>query len=466
MLKISVSGIRGIWSKDISPDSIIPLLKSFYHFLENSLQKSHLYIAIGRDGRKSSEPIYNIVRGILQSLGAKNVLLDLIPTPILGFMVREEKLDGGIMITASHNPPEWNALKFFKNNGKFLNHTDLEELKNILKTIQQVSSYVETDEIIEETVIPLEEVEKKYFNKISSIIDIEAIRGYKFRVGFDPVNSVGVYFGKDFLEFLGCVVKSIHTDTRKFPEREIEPVPDNLESLSKLVKSNFLDIGFALDADGDRLSIVDDKGIPIGEEYTLALTVDYVLEKFSENDKKKVVINVSTSKLVEFVARKHNAELVYAKVGEANVLEKMEEVGAIVGGEGNGGVIFPLINPSRDAFVAIALILSLLKEKNTKLSDYIQTLPSYHIIKEKLTWDGKIENLYYTTENVINILFPGREKILTDIDGLRIDLPEEEMWVHVRQSNTEPIVRIIAEGKDKEKIKKIVDTLKIEISYI
>ncbi|MBU0951209.1 MAG: phosphoglucosamine mutase [Elusimicrobia bacterium] len=444
-LKIGVSGLRGVVGDTLTPELILNFAQAFGTYLNGGT------VVVGRDTRPTGIMIkYSIFSGLISS-GCKIVDLDICPTPTVLMMVKELKAAGGIVITASHNPLQWNGLKFVKNTGMFLNPDENNKLLQIYsdKNNFKNNEWAKLGNLIKSSKNP----EKTHFGKIFKHVDKKAIRKAKLKVAFDCVNGAGSVFTPLFLKELGCRLIPINTKPDGIFPHTPEPVPENLKDLCKLVKSKKADIGFAQDPDADRLAIVDENGNPIGEEYTLALVLDYILSKKRSS---KVVLNLSTSRASEDVAKKHDCEVIRTKVGEANVAEGMIEHNALIGGEGNGGVIYPAINFCRDSFVGMAFVLSYLAESKKKLSEIIKTLPQYKIVKAKFELPkSKIEIALKTVKEKY------RNEKITTIDGIKIDW--NDSWAHIRASNTEPVIRIAAEARTNEQAEQIVEKICREI---
>lgn len=450
-LKFTVSGLRGVWGEGLDLEVINNYLSSFTHYLKSKDNFKNT-VVVARDTRKTSPLISDFVSSILRSYGIRVINLGVLTTPLTLFTVREMEADGGVIITASHNPPEWNALKFVDRGGVFVS----QEVVDIISSFEK-PRVSEWHRVGEEEEVRYDSILRRFTDKLEKIIDVGLIRSRKFRVGFDPVNGAGSVVGREFLEYLGCKVFSINDDTSKFPQRETEPTQTALKDLSEVVFENGCDIGFALDPDGDRLAIVSNDGKVPGEEFTLPISILSAL-KYVRRDaySNKVVINLSTSSLTEYVASKFGFEVVRSKVGEANVVSTLKDVSGFIGGEGNGGVIFPLINPARDSLVGMSLILLLLAKENTNVSDVISQLPLLEMVKTKTDSTLNGQKIDYISKKILE-----KYKLVeyNDIDGswFRFD----KGWIHIRPSNTEPVTRIIFEG-DKEFVeytKKVIENL-------
>jgi phosphomannomutase len=383
---------------------------------------------------------------IMNAMGVTVIDTGIVPTPTVLFGVRKNSLAGGIIITASHNPVEWNALKFVKKGGVFTGEADLAEIKGYLGQPVKEALYNKIGESYLD-----DQISDAHIEAVLKHIDRDAIAAKNFSVVLDPVNSAGSLIGQWLLIKLGCKVKVVNGEMTGRFERGTEPTPQNLTHLGPIVREAGADIGFAQDPDADRLVLIDETGKVLSEELTLALAVEAVLSK----KKGDVVINMSTSRVNEEIAKRHGCKTYRTKVGEANVVEGIEAHKAVIGGEGNGGVIYPAINIGRDSLVGIGLVLELMAKRGKKLSELVAELPKMEMRKEKFEVKGDLAKLL----PAVRAAFPGAE--VNDLDGLRFDFPDR--WVHVRASNTEPVVRIIGEGSDTaalladfEKIGKIV----------
>lgn len=432
-LKISISGIRGIVGKSLTPQLIIKFSEAFSSYIGGGK------IAVATDTRPSAEMVkYAVFSGIL-SCGASPLDLGILPIPSLQIYTKEKELEGAISITASHNPVEWNALKLIRKGGLFLFPYEAEELLDFY--YQGKFRRVQKPERIEKEVEPFALHEEK----ILQFIGRDFVKRNRLKVVIDPCGGAASPYVKKFLEKLGAEVICVNCElSGEFP-RNPEPVPENLLHLCEAVKKYGADVGFAQDADADRLAAVDERGNPIGEEYTLALAVDYYL---TGKEKTPVVVNLSTSKVLEHVTQKAGVKLVRTKVGEVNVARKMADIGAKIGGEGNGGIIVSDVHTCRDSFTGMALLMEYLARSGKKLSELKEKLPSYFMVKEK------IKASFREGKRILNKLsHEFSDGNIQVTDGLRVDYPD--FWFHVRPSNTEPVVRIIVEGREAELAKEV-----------
>ncbi|MFA4967951.1 MAG: phosphoglucosamine mutase [Candidatus Margulisiibacteriota bacterium] len=438
-LKISISGIRGTVPESLTPEVCLDFAKAFGTYLDGGK------IVIGTDPRRSSEFIKGIIFSGLLSAGCEVVDLGICPTPTVGIMVRDLKADGGIVVTASHNPLPWNGIKFMRGDGIFLNETQAARFIKIYEEKKfrvAVSRGVEADRSGINT----------HISKVMKIVNPLPIRRKKLKVAVDACNGAGSVALVKLLEKLGCKVIGINIDTRlPFPHPP-EPTAENLTELRQLVKDKKADIGFAMDSDADRLAVVSEEGKPVGEELTLALAVNYILGRhpFLSQNKKIVVINLSTTRAIDDICRAHRATCIRTRVGEVNVAEELKNLKGLIGGEGNGGVIFPRVGYNRDSLTAAALLLSCMAGSGKKLSALIREIPPYAMIKSKMEC-GNIDEANDLVEKA-KFLFKGEDMILTE--GVKVIFPDS--WIHIRASNTEPIIRVIAEAGKKERAEGLI----------
>ncbi len=403
-------------------------------------------IVIGRDGRIGGEEVENLVIEALLQAGAEVVRLGIVPTPTVQLIAELPEYAGGIAITASHNPQNWNGLKFINSDGVFLDAEGNHKLWQIVdnKEFKKNSSIGK--------LINFEQAIDYHINKILRIPlisnKIENIRNRKFKIAVDAVNASGSIALPKLLHNLGCEVFELYCDGSGIFPHEAEPLPKNLIELANYVELNNCDLGVAVDPDADRLVLVDEKGICINEELTIALAIDSVLGNLNA-ERAKVVVNLSTSNVSKLVCDRYGASLERAAVGEINVVKKMKEVKAIIGGEGSGGVILPECHYGRDSLVGIALILTLLIDLNKSISDIVANYPKLFMKKEKQSFMGNFSLLM----NKIKSQFPNAK--IDENDGIRLDFPDLS-WVQVRKSNTEPIIRIIAESSNEFKTDELI----------
>lgn len=437
----SISGIRGTIGgrsdEGLSSVEVVNIVSAYAEFIRRNREKGGKgVIVVGRDARLSGLMVEKLVVGALMSMGFDVVNIGLATTPTTEIAVTEENADGGIIITASHNPVQWNALKLLNSRGEFLNDA---EGKTVLK-LAETRDYTYSDvhelgkELMNDTYT------RRHIEKVKALplVDTQAIADANFTVAVDAVNSVGGIVIPALLRELGVknIIEMNCEATGKFAHTP-EPIPENLTQISDFMKNGGADVGFVVDPDVDRLAIVMENGEMFVEEYTLVAVADYVLSRTPGN----TVSNLSSSRALRDVTVSHGCEYNAAAVGEVNVVSKMKDTGAVIGGEGNGGVIYPELHYGRDALVGVALFLTLLAKSGKKVSELKQTYPAYQIAKNKIQLTPEID--VDAILDAVKTRFAA-EKI-TDIDGVKIDFTDS--WVHLRKSNTEPIIRIYSEAR-------------------
>lgn len=429
-LMVGVSGIRGRVGEALTPEVVAQYAAAFGAWA--SSKGGSKKIVVGRDSRVSGPLFHRVVVSALQSVGCDIIDIGLTTTPTCQLAVEDHHAAGGLMISASHNPIEWNALKFIGSTGLFLeNHEGVEMRGLVERGIPRAQwnelGTIETDD----------RAVQRHIDRVLAIpyVDVDAIRGRRFHVALDCVRGAGAVIMPALLDRLGCRVTAINLQPDGHFPRPPEPVAENLGELERLVLESGAAIGFAVDPDVDRLALVSDAGKAIGEDFTLALAARLVLRHRNG----PLVTNLSTSRIVEDVAVGAGTSVIRAPVGEVNVAVRMRDEGAPIGGEGNGGVILPEVHLGRDAPVGAALLLQLLHEENRPLSDIVADLPRYVIVKDKLNRPSASLDTVY---EALRSAFPAASA--DSQDGLRLSWPDR--WVHVRPSGTEPIVRVIAEA--------------------
>lgn len=439
-LMVSVSGVRGRVGEALTPEVACQFAGAFGAFSIG--RSSSRAIVVGRDSRVSGPMFHRAVIAALQSVGADVVDIGMAPTPTVQMAVEQLHAAGGLAITASHNPVEWNALKFISSSGLFL---DAEEGAAMRAVLEGGIPRAKWDAL--GAVTSDDSAIAKHIDAILALpyIDVAGIRSRSFHVALDTCHGAGVTAFPALLERLGCRVSAINLEPHGRFHRPPEPVAENLGELEQLVKETGAVVGFATDPDVDRLALVSEQGRAIGEDYTLALAARVILGK----KRGPVVTNLSTSRIVADVAEEAGCPVILCPVGEVNVAVKMRSVGAVVGGEGNGGVILPDLHLGRDAPLAAALILQLLHESNGTLSAVVAQYPHYRIVKDKLDRPAAPLDAVYAS---IRSALSGAE--VDTQDGLRLTWPDR--WVHVRPSGTEPIVRVIAEAPTEEGARELV----------
>lgn len=437
-LMISVSGIRGIFGKDLTPENLSRFTAAYGTWLKGGT------VVLGRDSRTTGELCERIVTAALQAVGCDVIRLGIVPTPTVAMGVLRHNADGGIIISASHNPAQWNALKLLNSKSEFL---DAEQGKEVIRIAEENEvSYVAHDAI--GNVSEDSDILDYHIEKILELpyIDAEKIKAADFTVALDAVNGAGSVALPRLMEKLGVsTINKLYCEPNGLFPHNPEPLPEHLTEICQTVTDTKSDIGFVTDPDADRLAVVDENGKLFGEEYTLAAALDFTLQKI----KGDVAVNLSSSRVSEDIAKKYGVNCHRAAVGEINVVKKMQEKEAIMGGEGNGGVINPDLHYGRDALVGVAMILQLLAENGQKASEYRASLPHYVISKNKMQLDGSID-----AESVLKDAARhfAQERIST-IDGVKIDF--DDGWVHLRKSNTEPIIRIYSEAKSEKEANRL-----------
>nr|WP_311459497.1 phosphoglucosamine mutase [uncultured Capnocytophaga sp.] len=438
----SISGIRGtIGGKvddNLTPIDAVKFAAAYGSWLKGQSGKEYVKVVIGRDARISGEMIQNLVQYTLIGLGIDVVNIGLSTTPTVEVAVPLEKADGGIILTASHNPKEWNALKLLNNKGEFVSDEDGKAILRIAQendfsfaTVDHLGKLSHDDRYID---LHIEQV------LALPLVTPKAIQEKKFRVVVDAVNSTGGIAIPRLLERLGVEIVKLYCEPNGHFPHNPEPLKEHLGDICKKVVDEKADFGIVVDPDVDRLAFITDQGEMFGEEYTLVACADYVLGKAKGN----VVSNLSSSRALRDIAQKHGVSYSAAAVGEVNVVTEMKRVGAIIGGEGNGGIIYPELHYGRDALVGVALFLSLLAERGGSVQQLRESYPAYFMSKNKIQLTEQI--------NPDQILKAMEQKYAheqtTTIDGLKIDFSES--WVHLRKSNTEPIIRIYTEAKSQK----------------
>ncbi|MCM1489302.1 MAG: phosphoglucosamine mutase [Muribaculum sp.] len=455
----SISGIRGTIGgrsgDGLGGVDIVKFTAAYAEYIKRTNGGNTGKIVVGRDARISGPMVAHLVNGTLLAMGFDVIYIDLATTPTTELAVTGENALGGIILTASHNPIQWNALKLLDANGEFLTDAAGKEVIRI----------AEEEDFTFADVMGLG---REYLNntwgqrhidmvKNLRLVDVDAIRNANFTVAVDAVNSVGGVVIPNLLRQLGVenVIELNCEPNGRFAHTP-EPIPENLTQISDLMKNSKADVGFVVDPDVDRLAIVMEDGEMFVEEYTLVAVADYILA----NTPGSTVSNLSSSRALRDVTRRHGCEYNAAAVGEVNVVAKMKETGAVIGGEGNGGVIYPELHYGRDALVGVAIFLTLLAKSGKKVSELKKTYPAYQIAKNKIQLTPEID--------VDAILLAVKEKFadcdITDIDGVKIDFPDS--WVHLRKSNTEPIIRIYSEAETMEKADSLASQIKQVISSL
>ena len=438
----SISGIRGTIggkvSENLTPIDIVKFTIAYTRFIANKIGAKRPRIVLGRDARISGEMVNSIIEGTLLGCGADVINVGLCTTPGTEMAVITHKADGGIIITASHNPKQWNALKLLNEKGEFLND---KEGKQILALAEE-EEFIFPDVDSIGKVILREDFNPTHIEQVLALklVDVEKVKARHFKVVVDAVNSIGGVVIPALLRKLGCEVVELNCEPNGHFAHNPEPLPENLTEISEVIVREGADLGIVVDPDVDRLALVNEDGTMFGEEYTLVAVADYILSRTKGN----TCSNLSSSRALSDVTVAHGGEYAASAVGEVNVVTKMKEVGAVIGGEGNGGVIYPELHYGRDALVGVALFLTHLAELNIPMTELRKRYPAYFASKNKIELTPAID--------VDKVLATIKERYanerVNDIDGVKIDFAEH--WVHLRKSNTEPIIRIYVEAKSQE----------------
>jgi len=454
----SISGIRGtiggLPGDNLTPIDAVKFAAAYGIWLKSYSKKEQLTVVIGRDARLSGEMIQNLVVSTLVGLGIDVIDLGLSTTPTVEIAVPLEQANGGIILTASHNPKQWNALKLLNEKGEFLN---AEQGKRILEIAEKEDfDFAEVDHL--GTITKNDAYIDIHIDEVLNLplVDADTIRAAKFKVVVDGVNSTGGIAIPKLLEALGVEVVKLYCDpTGHFPHNP-EPLKEHLMDICQMVVDEKADFGIVVDPDVDRLAFISNDGEMFGEEYTLVACADYVLGKTKGN----TVSNLSSSRALRDVTQQHGGTYEAAAVGEVNVVIKMKETGAIIGGEGNGGIIYPESHYGRDSLVGTALFLMLMAEKGGTVAELRASYPAYYMSKKKisLTPDLDVDAILKEMEQRY------RDEEVTTIDGVKIDFPEN--WVHLRKSNTEPIIRIYTEAKSQSEADALADRIILEIKEV
>ena len=438
-LKISISGVRGVVGESLTPQLLVRFAQAFGTYVGPGT------IVLGRDTRTSGEMVRQAVLAGLLSSGCRVIDLDVCPVPTVQLLVRERRARGGICITASHNPAEWNALKFINSGGLFLAAAQARQLLDIYHQGEYAKvSGAEMREVTREAGA-IDIHVKAVLDALGPLPE----RARRLRVVVDSCNGAGSIVAPRLLAALGADVISVNTTPDGTFPRGAEPVPENLAELCRVVRETGADVGFAQDMDADRLAVVDEQGRPVGEEYTLVLAARYVLAR----ERGALVANLATTSALDALAREFGCPVYRSKIGEANVTEEMRRHGAVIGGEGNGGVIYPRINFARDSLVGMALVLHLLADDGRTVSDILKGLPRTHMVKEKVACRSDRIGRVLKTVREAYARWPQDTR-----DGVKVTTPDG--WFLVRGSNTEPIIRFVAEAETEEQARALVEDLR------
>ena len=444
----SISGIRGTIGgragEGLNPLDIVKFTSAYATLIRRTSTLKSNKIVVGRDARISGEMVKNVVCGTLMGMGFDVVNIGLATTPTTEIAVTGEGAEGGIIITASHNPRHWNALKLLNSNGEFLNAQEGNEVLRIAEA--EDFDYADVDHIgkyKEDNTYNQKHIDMVLGLKL---VDVEAIKKADFKVAFDAINSVGGIILPMLLEQLGVKhVTPLYNDQTGDFQHNPEPLEKNLADIMSLMAKGEHDVAFVVDPDVDRLAFIDEKGHMYGEEYTLVTVADYILQHTPGN----TVSNLSSTRALRDVTRKYGMQYNASAVGEVNVVKKMKDTNAVIGGEGNGGVIYPEAHYGRDALVGIALFLSHLAHEKKTVSELRLTYPNYCIAKNRIDLDAStdVDAILAKVKEIY------KDEEVNDIDGVKIDFPDK--WVHLRKSNTEPIIRVYSEASDMEAAEQI-----------
>lgn len=454
----SISGIRGTiggpQGDNLTPIDIVKFTTAYVRFMSEKNEGKRLTIVLGRDARLSGTMVEDIIEGTLLGCGADVINVGLCTTPGVEMAVITNKADGGIIITASHNPKQWNALKLLNERGEFLN--DKEGKRVLALAEDEAFVFPEIDSIGK--VLSREDFNATHIQQVLALpmVDVGAVKARRFKVVVDAVNSIGGVVIPALLEELGCEVVKLNCEPTGEFAHNPEPLPEHLTEISEVIRREKADLGVVVDPDVDRLALVNEDGSMFGEEYTLVAVADYILSQGVGN----TVSNLSSSRALRDVTVAHGGEYNASAVGEVNVVAKMKDTGAVIGGEGNGGVIYPALHYGRDALVGVALFLTHLVKKGCTMTELRKQYPAYFASKNKIQLTPAIDvdkvlaemKARYANENV------------NDIDGVKIDFAEN--WVHLRKSNTEPIIRIYTEAKSAAEADELAQRFIAEISKI
>ena len=444
MLIESISGVRGTVPDSLNNEVVALYAGAFHQFCPKG------DIVVGRDSRSSGIHFLTEIVETLMASGRTVNQCGIVPTPTLQYVVDDTDAVGGIIVTASHNPAEWNGLKFFGADGCYLNSSQVKKLMKLKSVDLPEFSYGEGKQI------QINDAIDRHITRTCDVswIDLDAIRQRKFKVAVDAINGAAAVALPELLDRLGCEVVTINCEPTGEFTRGTEPLPENLSDLSQLIQQENCHVGFATDPDADRLAVIDEKGKPVGEEYTLVLALDAFLSTIDSSE--TVVTNLSTTMAVDKVAERYGAQVTRSAVGEINVVEMMKKTGASIGGEGNGGVILKEVHLGRDSLVAGASILHRLAQTDSNLSEVMNKLPKFEIVKYKVfieKIDG--DTLFQKISNSFD------SALIDERDGLK--LTWNDRWIHVRRSNTEPIMRIYTEASSEKEAQELAEKVKLII---
>jgi len=445
-LKISISGARGIIGDSLTPQLAATLAQAFGTYVSGGP------VLVGRDARASGIMLAEAVISGLLAVGCRPIDVGILPIPSFLFLTKATKAAGGIAVTASHNPRQWNGLKFISHRGLYLTPQQTEEYLDIYH--QGAFDFIPAGKY--KSVQVMSDAAEAHLRRLLGRFDAAVIGRRRIRVVLDCNNGAGAVLAPRFLRELGCEVVPLYCEPSGEFAHAPEPTPENISDVCAAVKSSKADIGFVQDADADRLAIVDEQGRPLGEELTLVWAASHVLQK----KKGSIVCNLSSTRALDDLAARHGVKIFRTKIGEVNVVEKLlsAKPRAVIGGEGNGGVVDPEIHPCRDSFAAMGLVLEALAAGRKPVSRLVAALPRYVLLKDRI--EGSAERAH----RLINVLKKRYENTgtISLLDGLKVDFPDH--WIHVRPSNTEPIIRVLAEAKTEALARRALASLRDEIA--
>lgn len=455
----SISGIRGtiggVAGENLTPYDIVKFTVGYTRWLAERCHKERRRVVVGRDARISGDMVASLVKGTLMGCGVDVIDVELCTTPGVELAVMTKRADGGIIITASHNPRQWNALKLLNEHGEFLSDADGRRVLELAEA--DGAEFPDVDWL--GRVVESGSFGEQHIDMVLALplVDVEAVRARHFKAVVDPVNSVGALVIPRLLERMGVEVVCLNSEPNGDFAHNPEPIAENLTQIMDAVKRHGADLGVVVDPDVDRLAFVCENGELFGEEYTLVAVADYVLSATPGN----TVSNLSSTRALRDVTERRGGRYSAAAVGEVNVVAEMKRTGAVIGGEGNGGVIYPELHYGRDALVGTALFMTLLAKSGQRMTELRRSYPEYYIAKTKITLTPDMD-----VKSILAVMkdrYAGKGRI-TDIDGVKIDFPDG--WVHMRSSNTEPIIRIYAESGDRKAAEKLAADFMAEIESL
>jgi len=439
---LNATGYRGIWGDSLNEEIVANYARAYARFTKEDTNKENPIIVIGRDGRETGPIIKDIVARELQNMGVQVIDGDIMPTPTFFFTARKYNYDGAVIITASHNPIEYNGMKFLNKNVFF---TIDEEVDKINKLYEEEKINPSQPVINKLNIIINKNFPHEHADQICANINLELIKSKKFKVVSDMINASACVLDPYLFEKMGVELIPVNDVPNGKFNHKPEPLRENLLEIEELVKQSNVDVGFVHDPDADRLVIVNEKGEIVSEECSIALAIENIMSK---NHDRNIVLNLSTSARGEDIAKKYGGKCFRTKIGEGFVSEGIIAHDAIIGGEGNGGIIYPKINFCRDSFTGLALILELMAERNKKISELLDEVPKYFIKKEKWPAGDNLNQIY----SKLKLGF--KDADMDEQDGIRFDFSDSS-WIHLRPSNTEPIIRLFGEAKTEERIEQL-----------